>query len=79
MKTFQFNTNIANSDSLPQLSSVLNKDRRIISFKVNSQDSNHQLEVSCSEDISEREVRQLISMAGFEAYDSNNGNTGSAS
>jgi hypothetical protein len=69
MKVYRFNTNIENQDSLQQISGTLNQDRRIISFKVNTQDAMRQMEVSCSDDISEMEVRNLVSKAGFETFD----------
>jgi hypothetical protein len=69
MKVYRFNTNIEHQESLQQISGVINQDRRIISFKVNSQDAMHQMEVSCSDDISETEVRNLVSKAGFETFD----------
>jgi hypothetical protein len=76
MKIYRFNTNITNTDienteSMQQISKTLNQDRRIISFKVDVKGPNHEMEVSCNENITENEVRQLVSMAGFETFNSN--------
>ena len=69
MKIFRFNTNIENTEDMQQLSGTLNKDRRIISFKVDMKDRMHVMEVSCNEDITEQEVRDLISEAGYQTAD----------
>lgn len=71
MKNFRFNTNFENTEDMQQLSGTLNKDRRIISFKVDMKDSMHTLEVSCNEDITEQEVRNLIREAGYQTSDGN--------
>lgn len=69
MKIFRFNTNIENTENLQELSKVFNRDRRIISFKVATQEPLHVMEVSCNEDISEQEVRDLVTEAGFQSSD----------
>jgi hypothetical protein len=69
MKTFRFNTNVEGQEGLQQVSRTLNKERRIISFKIDVQDVRRPMEVSCTDGITEEEVKNLVREAGFQAAD----------
>jgi hypothetical protein len=66
MKIFRFPTNIESTENLQQVSKIFTQDRRIISFKLNSAEAKGMMEVSCNEDISEQEVKEMIRKAGFD-------------
>jgi hypothetical protein len=71
MKIYRFNTNIESTENLQQVSQLFNRDRRIISFKVDMKEAKGMLEVSCNEGISEQEVRDMVSESGFHTSNSN--------
>jgi cation transport ATPase len=67
MRVFLFHTNIKCAACRQQVAQTFNRERNIISFKVNLEDPNRPLEVSTSDGITEREVQALVEEAGYQA------------
>ncbi len=67
MKTLRFNTNIKCADCQQKVAESFNKERRILSFKVDLQDPKRPIEVSTTDGITEAEVQSLIQQAGYQA------------
>lgn len=67
MNIFHFNTNIKCADCQQKVAETFNKERRIISFKVDFKNSNRPIEVSCTDSMTEVDVQALIQQAGYQA------------